>query len=154
MFATKPSVKIKQPSLQNQKRVNYFSLKQIFWKQSAEVFSSIFGKTVMHVNSINLLSLSPAGIYLFNVNNSKTRTLCEIYSELTITIQDDVRKVNFVTHCFHCWMTAGKLLNRQFQKMCRVLPKKQCFYKPLKETDQHNQGQRKLPDGFSSVNHI
>ena len=27
---------------------------------------------------------SPAGIYFFKVNNGKTRTMCEIYSKLTI----------------------------------------------------------------------
>ena len=32
---------------------------------------------------LSLMSL-PAGIYLFKVNNGNNRTMCEIYSEVTI----------------------------------------------------------------------
>ena len=32
--------------------------------------------------------IQPAGIYLFKVNNGNIKTMCEIYSKLTIKIPD------------------------------------------------------------------
>ena len=39
---------------------------------------------------------SPAGIYLFKVNNRTTRTICEIYSKLTMRASErrQVRRSN------------------------------------------------------------
>ena len=67
-----------------------------------------------------LILCSPAGNYLFKVNNRNTRTRCEIYSNLTIKIPErchyftpysSVSIVNF-EHVIADWVIYGKIYGK------------------------------------------
>ena len=60
--------------------------------------------------SLSQERVSPAGIYLFKVNNGKVRTMCEISSKLTLkTGANDVALALLTLFWFfHCWLWASK----------------------------------------------
>ena len=49
-----------------------------------------------------------AGIYMFKVNNGNTETMCEIFSALTITVQNDVTNATVVFEQVHFGWVKGE----------------------------------------------
>ena len=92
------------------------------WKNERRVYlqggyaidKCILNKLILeHVGMTILVEAKyPSGIYLFKVNIGNTRTMCEIYSKLTIKMSERRQLVSLpftlirfhaLSWCFHCW---------------------------------------------------